>query len=167
MNKELSFLAEKVLKKNTNVILQEIERLMEKDGVGDVLGKTNNKDEADKNLKKNNRKGNSKVPGRTQFKGLMDAACEASCIEELILFISYQKSKDEGWRNKCSNGKDIAQNVADSLMNIQESVYAEIENEAKINNQEIDREDDRILRLRIAEKYMGYLYWKASVVSRY
>lgn len=163
MNKELSFLAERVLKKNTNVILQEIEHLMNEDGVGDVLGKTNHRDEAGKNSKKNN----NKVPGRTQFKDLMDAACEASCIEELLLFISYQKSKDGGWRNKCSNEKDIAQNVVDSLMNIQKLIYAEIEKEAEINNQKIDLEDERILRLQIAEKYMGYLYWKASVVSRY
>jgi len=167
MNKELSFLAEKVLKKNTNIILQEIERLMNKDGVGDVLGNTNDKNEAEKYSKKTNKKGNRKIPGKTQFKNLMDAASEASCIEELVLFISYQESKDGGWKNKCSNKKDIAQNVTDSLMKIQNSVYTEIEKEAEIQKQNIDHEDERVLRLRIAEKYMGYLYWKVSVVSRY
>lgn len=167
MNKELSFLAEKVLKKNTNVILQEIEHLMNEDGVKDVLGGTNNRNEAGKNSKQTNKKGNGKIPGKTQFNNLMNAASEASCIEELVLFISYQKSKDGGWKNECSNGKDIAQNVAESLMKIQKSVFTEIEKEAEIQKQKIDQEDERVLRLRIAEKYMGYLYWKVSVVSRY
>lgn len=167
MNKELSFLVEKVLKKNTNVLLQEIDHLMEEDGVRILLEEGNKKIETGKNSKKANGKENSKVPGKTQFKTLMDAASEASCIEELVLFISYQKSKKHGWENKCANGDDIAKNVTNSLMKIQESVYAEIEKEAEVQEQKIDTEDERILRLRIAEKYMGYLYWKASVVSRY
>lgn len=166
MNKELGFLAEKVLKKNTDVILQEIEHLMKEDGVGDVLGKKDSGNEAGKNTKKTNNKQNDKIPGKTQFQNLMAAASEASCIEELILFISYQKSKDGGWRKKCCNEKDIAQNVTDSLMKVQKSVYPEIEKEAEIQKQTIEHEDERVLRLRIAEKYMGYLYWKASVVSR-
>lgn len=167
MNKELGFLSEKVLRKNTNVLLQEIGRLMEEDGVGVLLEKGNIQNDTGGKFKKNNKKDHEKVPGKTQFSNLMGAASEASCIEELVLFISYQRSKKGGWESKCTNGHDIAQNVVDSLMNIQKAVYEEIVKEAEIQKQTIDSEDERILRLKIAEKYMGYLYWKVSVVSRY
>ena len=108
--------------------------------------------------------GKEKTPGRTQFKALMDAAGEASCIEELLLFLAYQKSKGGGWQIKCGGNEDISQKISKSLMKIQEDVFDAIEKEAKAGR--ITQEDERIIRLEIAEKYMGYLYWKASVESR-
>jgi len=141
MDRELKFLAEKVIKKETNTILNEIDRFMDEDGAGDVLAK--------------------KVPGRKQFKTLMDATKEAACIEELLLFLSYQRSKKGGWDTKCANGKEIAINMAESFMKVQNKVLGIIETEA----QKISDDDERLLRLEIAEKYMGYLYWKASVVG--
>lgn len=152
MEKELKFIAEKVLKRKTNVFLKEIDDLMTENGVGTILARTN--------VSKKDR-----APGRSQFKALMDAAGEASCIEELLLFLSYQESKDGGWKNICSNKKNIAKNLTDSFMKIQDIIYADIVDEAK--EKEISSEDERILRLEIAKKYMGYLFWKASVVSRY
>lgn len=149
-NKKLGVLAERILKKETNRFIGEIERLMTEDGV-EVL------------LAEGSRKGKSL--GRSQFKTLMDATEEASCIEELLLFLSYQKSKGGGWKNMCGNGKDIAENVANSFIKIQNKIYELIKKEAE--SEEISDEDERILRLKIAEKYMGYLFWKASVVSRY
>ena len=154
MDKDIKFLAEKVLKRETNTFLKEIEHLMTEDGVGEILAG-----------EKKNSQENAKVPGRKQFKMLMDATGEASCIEELLLFLSYQKSKDNGWKMKCNNGKDIAQNLSDSFMKVQDAIFEDIEREAV--GKKICDEDERILRLEIAEKYMGYLYWKASTVSRF
>jgi len=85
------------------------------------------------------------------------------CIRDR--FLSYQKSKGGGWENMCGNEKSIAENLADSFMRIQDLIYADIVEEA--GAREISSEDERILRLEIAKKYMGYLFWKASVVSRY
>lgn len=158
MDKEIKFLAEKVLKRETNTILKEIERLMTEDGVGEVLtGEMKNSQEKGKDKKQ------GKVPGRKQFIMLMEAAGEASCIEELLLFLSYQKSKNHGWGSLCDNQKDIAQNLVDSFMKVQDEIFGSIVKEA--GAKKICEEDERILRLEIAEKYMGYLYWKASVVG--
>lgn len=161
MDIEIKFLAEKVLKRETNTFLKEIEHLMTEEGVGEILAR------GKKNVQGKEKK-QEKVPGRKQFKMLMDATGEASCIEELLLFLSYQKSKDNGWGIKCGNEKDekdIAQKLADSFMKVQDEIFGIISKEA--GAEKICEEDERILRLEIAKKYMGYLYWKASVVSRF
>ncbi len=151
MDEGVRFACVKVMKQKTNVFISEINHLMEEEGVGKVL-------------RQGNIGGKEKPPGRTQFKALMDAAGEASCIEELLLFLSYQKSKGGGWQIKCGGNEDISQKISKSLMKIQEDVFDAIEKEAKAGR--ITQEDERIIRLEIAEKYMGYLYWKASVESR-
>lgn len=158
MNKELKKIEEKVLKRETNKFLEELEILMTKSGVKEAL---------EDNSKNRKGKGREKVPGRSQFKTLMDATEEASSLEELLLFISYQKSKKEGWERKCTNGKDIAENLVDSLMNVKNDVYSKIKENANEKKIEISNEEERIMKLIIAKKYMGYLYWKASAVSRY
>lgn len=145
MDHNLRFAAKKALKRETNQFLIEIKRLMEEDGVADIL-KNGNK------------------PGRTQFNSLMDAAGEASCIEELMLFLSYQVSKKEGWEKKCANNESIAKNVVNSFLNIQDTIYPCIQKEYGVNV--ISYDDERVLRLEIAEKYMGYLYWRATIESR-
>lgn len=86
MDKELRLLAEKVLKRETNRILTEIDRMMKVDGVEKAISE----DDGGKGDKKN------APPGRSQFKKLMDAAGEASCIEEILLFLGYQASKGGG-----------------------------------------------------------------------
>lgn len=152
MDKKLEVMMEKTLKRETDVFLKEIDRLME-NGVGEELSETH-------------RKKGEKIPGRTQFKTLMDATGEAACVEELLLFISYQKSKKEGWEKMCKNNKEIAENVVESFMRVQDIIYAKIREETKDMEVEISDEEKRILKLKIAEKYMGYLYWKVSAVSR-
>lgn len=148
INKKLKEIEEKVLKSETNQFLEELKNLMEKRGVAKTLVK--------------NRK-----PGRTQFKKLMDATEEASSVEELLLFISYQKSKSkkEGWEKKCINEKDIAENLVESFINVQNNIYSKIVEKAYERKIEINNEEERILKINIAKKYMGYLYWKASVVN--
>lgn len=159
MKKEMRFSAEKALKRETNIFLKEIEHFMEDGGVAKLLA-----EEKNSSRDKQKRKKPSKVPGRKQFKMLMDAAGEAACIEELLLFLSYQKSKNQGWETRCSDGEDIAKKLADSFMNVQDTVYKIMEHEDWAKN--IEDDDERMLRLMIAEKYLGYLYWKASAVSR-
>lgn len=160
MKKEMKLLAEKVLKRETNKFLKEIECFMESGDVGIILaGEINSGQEKWKGKKQ------PKGPGRTQFKMLMDAAGEAACIEELLLFLSYQKSKKHGWETECTDGEDIAKKLADSFMKVQTDIYKILEHE--ISAEKIEEDDERLLRLMIAEKYLGYLYWKASAVSRY
>lgn len=147
MDDELRLVSEKVLKQETKWFLDEIDHLMEEDGVGRLL-----------------EMGGNKIPGKSQFKSLMDAASEASCIEELVLFLSYQESKKEGWEKECKNECSIARNVINSFTKILDGIYLQIEEMCK--EQKINDDDERILRLKIAEKYMGYLYWKACTLSR-
>lgn len=167
MEKEMRLLAEKVLKRETNQFLKEIERFMEEDGVGKLLASKENDHQDNGEGKKQ-----PKVPGRTQFERLMNAAGEASCIEELLLFLAYQRSKNGGWEAICSHGEDIAKKLADSFLRVQKDVYKVIEDdiykamEHEDWAEKIEDDDERLLRLMIAEKYLGYLYWKVSAVSR-
>lgn len=156
MDEAMRFSAEKVLKRETDKFLKEIDCFMAEGDVAKILA----------GQKKGENGEELKVPGRKQFKMLMDAAGEAACIEELLLFISYQKSKKNGWEIICSDGKeDIAKKLAASFMRVQDEIYRIIEQENWAG--EIKEDDERLLRLMIAEKYLGYLYWKASVVSKY
>lgn len=152
MDKNLKFLSERILKRETNEFLKEIEDLVIKDGVGKVVVDDDKKER------------NNKAVGRSQFKTLLDAVSEASCIEELLLFISYQKARGHGWEKKCCNGKSIADNLVDSFMRIQNKIYPKIVKEPYIEG--ISDDDERLIRLDIAEKYMGYLYWKVYVASK-
>lgn len=150
MDNDLQLAAEKVLKQETKQFIEEIDHLMQVDGLEKSLKSKNNN--------------NNKVPGKTQFKDLMDAASKASCIEELMLFLSYQEAKEGGWEKKCVNGYSIARNVINSLKKIVDAIYSLIKKE--YGNRAIKDEEERVLQLEITEKYMGYLYWKAYVVSK-
>lgn len=152
MDKNLKLLSEKVLKRETKEFLNEIENLIIKEKAGEAIVNDDKKKE------------NSKALGRSQFKMLLDSVPKASCIEELLLFISYQKARGNGWNSKCRNGESIADNLVESFMKIQNKIYPEILNEPDIG--EISSDDERLLRLDIAEKYMGYLFWKAYAVSK-
>lgn len=146
MDNTLRALVDKVLKKETKKFLDEIEGLMNGQGLQKAL---------------NAPKG--KKPGRSQFKSLMDVAEKAACVEELVLFFAYQESKKEGWQNDCGDST-IAKNIKRSLTSIIKEIYMLIEKETGLNH--INEDDERMIKLFIAQKYMGYLYWKASVVSR-
>ena len=91
MNRALKVMIDRVLKEETKNILDEIDTIINKDGMGNALTH-------------DSKKGDTK-PGRNQFKSLMDAAGKASCVEELVLFLAYQSSKGNGWQNKVN--KDI------------------------------------------------------------
>jgi len=147
MDERLSLKVRSVLVSKTNVFLDEIDTMMEKEGV-------------DKAIK----------VGRTQFKTIMDGVGKASSVEELFLFISYQESKRNGWDYKCSNHLSVAQNVINSLNGILDGIgkYIEDEIDKYIEKDEvpITEDDMRIIRLKIAEKYMGYLFWKATIVTK-
>lgn len=141
MSKDLEFIVKKVLISETNTFLTELDSLMEKIPV------------------------TKQKPGRTQFKTVMDAAGKASSVEELLLFISYQAAKknSDGWGIKCRNGNSIADNVVESLHHMIEIVEDKIMQSIKV--QQLDSEDERKIRLRIAEKYLGYLYWKITILK--
>lgn len=154
MDNRLEFITEQVLKQKTKQILSEIRRLMKEGGVEACLkDRPNKKDKKDKE---------DMPPGRSQFQSLMDAAREAACVEELVLFLSYQESKKGGWGKKCADGATIAKKVVDSLMSTVDLLYSCIAEACE--GQDISDDDERMLRLKIAEKYLGYLYWTASAV---
>ncbi len=159
MEKEIQVITEKILKRETRTLLKEIDYFMAEDQAGGlfIINKGNGQAIGEKKEKR-------KVPGRKQFEILMKAAGEAACIEELLLYLSYQKSKDSGWNAKCRDGEDVAKKLAKSFMKIQDEIYKMIEQKAGADK--INSEDERLIRLQIAEKYMGYLFWKVSTVSR-
>lgn len=152
MDKDLKLLSGRVLKRETKEFLIEIEGLVIGKGIGNIV------------VNDDKKQGNSKKLGRSQFKMLLDSVSKASCIEELLLFISYQKARSHGWESKCNDGESIADNLVKSFMRIQDKIYPRILNEPDIG--EVSNDDERLLRLDIAEKYMGYLFWKVYVASK-
>ena len=146
MNRELALIVKGVLVRETNLFIDEINDLMDKRGGGNAI-----------NI------------GRTQFVTIMDGVKQASTVEELCLFIDYQESKRTGWDKDCGNSKTVAKNVQESLNEIIEKIEKKIieEIEQKISKDRgISDNDNRMMRLKIAEKYMGYLYWKATIVMK-
>lgn len=143
MDQALRLVIEKTLKKETNNILNEIEKMIKEDGMEEIL------------------KGGK--PGGNQFKALMDAAGEAACVEELFLFLSYQSSKKDGWGKQIAD-KSIAEAVIISFKNVQKEICESVKKAGGM--EEIAPEDERILSLETAKKYFGYLYWRASIVKR-
>lgn len=144
MDQALRLTIEKTLKKETNNILIEIEKMIKKDGMERIL-KTGK-------------------PGGSQFKTLMDAAGEAACVEELFLFLSYQSSKTDGWGKGLADNKSIAEAVIISFKNVQEKIFESVKKAGGM--EKIAPEDERILSLETAKKYFGYLYWRVSIVKR-
>lgn len=150
MERKLKVLIDNILKEETKRILDEIDRLINKEGMGETLIDGSKK--------------NDTKPGRSQFKSLMDAAEKASCVEELILFLAYQKSKGNGWDKKVNNEMSVAEKIEHSLDLVIGEISEIIGKRPEAENMSAD--DERIMKLMIAEKYMGYLYWNVSIVSR-
>jgi hypothetical protein len=153
MDKELSMVVNHILTKQTKRFLDELNRLMYTKGLQKAI-----------------------EIGRTQFKHLKSGVAQAACVEELYLFINYQAAKKEGWDTQCDDGNTVAANVIASLNTILTAMEAEISTKVQnINSNRADTEqwihfdqseyeDSREIRLRIAEKFLGYLYWNASIV---
>ena len=150
MDRALKGMIDRVLKEETKSILDEIDTIINKDGMRNALTR-------------GSKKGDTK-PGRNQFKSLMDAAGKASCVEELVLFLAYQNSKGNGWQNKVNKNTNIAEKITQSLMSITDKLSEIIETKPEAENMSID--DKRIMRLIIAEKYLGYLYWSVSALRK-
>lgn len=101
--------------------------------------------------------------GRAQFESLMKNAVKASSFEALLLFISYQESKRHGWDWIGRDSKSAAVHVIESLKKVVSQAMEKIE--PLIAQEDVDARNDqeRAIKLQIAEKYLGYLYWQATV----
>lgn len=181
MDEKRMLSVEKELKKATHLFLKNVDGLMGKIGpllkegagqakkAGTHTGNASKGGESNKKENKNKKEDDhkkqdedTKIPGRTQFKMLMDAAGEAACVEELLLYLAYQESRHDGWGTKWEEEETIAKAVKDSLDAIQSTVLPEIKKSKVIG--ETTEEEERIIKLAIVKKYLGYLYWKATVV---
>ena len=145
MTSDLNRLVKQTLVENSEEMITEIERLIDEDGVG-VAAKI----------------------GRTQFEAIMKNASHASCVSELCLFISYQESKRQGWDTICRSEKvpksrrSVAENVIGSMNTVVDKIYNKIKGDDALS----DERDIRRVKIQIAEKYLGYLYWKITVISQ-
>lgn len=92
--------------------------------------------------------------GKKQFNDIMEAAKDASCVEEFKLYILYKKAKGNGlWKELAEPlNKEI-----DSLMEIVPKIVDEA-SDKKIDLKESD------VHLELVRKYTGYLMWQANVL---
>jgi len=101
-------------------------------------------------------KNKNEIPKRRQYSGMVQAAAQASCVEELVLLIQYKNAKEGSmlkWTELAdplvetiTNLKDLAREVASSLKK---------ENETDINR----------YHLQLAKMFLGYLMWKGNVLN--
>lgn len=93
---------------------------------------------------KNKKESGGKVPGLTQFTGLVAAGQQATCVEELKLFILYKEAKQ-------GTSKEWAR-LAEPLVKIVGEVC------------EMTPSDE--LQLPLVQRFLGYLMWNVRVKVR-
>lgn len=101
--------------------------------------------------------------GKSQLDILLRAVRKANCIEEIKLFIKYQSAK-------ASNGNSwntlVGQNkISDVIIEKINQLIGLVSNEV-IERENLTTDDVRILKLKLSEKFFGYLYWKGTVYSK-
>lgn len=102
--------------------------------------------------------GRNKI-GRTQLNSLLMNVKNASSVEELKLFIKYKESKDgsKGW-GQVFNNVTVAQRLINSITNV-ENLYK------KVRITSPSEDDITVLKLMLVEKFLGYLYWKGTILA--
>lgn len=100
-------------------------------------------------------------PGRGQFMSLLQNSSKANSVKEMILYIEYQKAKDRAWKGWTT----VAPVLTKSLTSTIEKIYDGLCFEIMSRNNNLDIEDVRLINLMIMRKYMGYLYWKVTILK--
>lgn len=134
--------------KVTNTILDEVDSFSKKPKMNDVFGNGRNK------------------IGRTQLNSLLMNVRNAVSVEELILFISYKEAKGQGWEQVCG-GKTVAKHLIESLRtveNLADNIRTYVDKNSS-KDEQITEDDMRVIKLMLAEKFLGYLYWKGTVMA--
>lgn len=92
--------------------------------------------------------------GKKQFNDIMEAAKDASCVEEFKLYILYKKAKGNGiW-------KELAEPLNKEIDSLNEMV-SKIVDEARDKKIDLKQPD---VHLELVRKYTGYLMWQANVL---
>lgn len=102
--------------------------------------------------------------GRTQLSNLLNASKNANSIEEIKLFIAYQASRSngrEGW-NRQVGSKTISEEICSKIDKVLE--LANEEKLKEINALDLDKLVE--IKLKLGEKFLGYLYWKGTIYSK-
>lgn len=101
--------------------------------------------------------GNGKV-GRSQLAKVLSAIKTANSIEEIKLFIGYQESRsklNKEWKARV--GKSTLAKI----------LCEKIDEVIKLsNNENLELKDLIELKLRLGEKFFGYLYWKGTIYAQ-
>lgn len=96
--------------------------------------------------------------GRTQLAKVLSAIKTANSIEEIKLFIGYQESRS-------SVGKEWKAHVGNSTL--AKVLCEKIDEVIKLsNNENLELKDLIELKLRLGEKFFGYLYWKGTIYAQ-
>ena len=96
--------------------------------------------------------------GRTQLAKILSAIKTAYSIEEIKLFIRYQESKSrkgESWNASVGNstlGATLCKKIDEVII--------------LVNNKELNLNELIELKLRLGEKFFGYLYWKGTIYAQ-
>lgn len=128
------------------------------DSYSEEIVKIVNSLDNEKGLKNAFGKTNDKL-GKSQLSKVLNAIKTANSIEEIKLFIEYQEAKadnGESWNTKIGKstlGKFICKKI-DEVIELADSVEG-LESKELIE-----------LKLRLGERFFGYLYWKGTVYAQ-
>lgn len=91
---------------------------------------------------------NNKDFGRRQIRSLLDAAGEAFSVRELQAYLRYKVSRKGGWEEVCG-GLPLGEQLCRALDRVRAMAEELFPGEPR-------------LAMRLVEKFLGYVYWKAS-----
>jgi len=110
--------------------------------------------------------GDNKAIGKSQLSNLIKVVKNANSIEEVKLFLAYQAAKDNkkwGKRIKTFSATEIP--VAEVVLEAINEVLNLIDME-ECEKLGITKENEIIeLKLKLSEKFFGYLYWKGNIYA--
>lgn len=140
------FLLDKRIGEKTDVILEKLKNFIEYREVKNALKSKSGAD----------------VIGRGQLNSLLRNSREANSVEEIKLLIAYKEAKDKGkgWNYDCG-GITLAQKLLETIREV-EKVASTVYEELTKENIDIDL---RIVKLKVVEKFLGYLYWQGTVIA--
>ncbi len=142
--------------------LIELQNIIDNEYTDKIVAYVNELDKYSKIREVFTKREDSKKIGRSQLTKLLDSCKNASSVEELKLYIKYQAAKankGQSWNSIIDNNNiTFVQYVLgkiDELIVIAENIYEKVNGEIEL----------RIIKLKVVEKFLGYLYWKGTVIG--
>ena len=110
---------------------------------------------------------NSKI-GKNQLAKILNSIKTANSIEEIKLFICYQGSKckhGESWNTAVGNDSTLCKKIIEKIDEVL-NLFNKEDLEKKGLEYPTETRELIELKLKLGEKFFGYLYWKGTIYAK-